>query len=172
MRRWRHYLSSQHLKSIKLVSHKLLLHLIHLMLCQVQTIMMRHSLLPRQAQPAAEEASPAAVGKLLTEQMWTLLDKPAVSTSASPSLRRLRARRRTEEGNHQQQHISCPPLCPLLPFPLYSLPHIIAYSDSLSLRQDCSLGWVMSSSLPLSQIRSSWNDLLHATVVVVLSWEE
>lgn len=27
---------------------------------------------PKQANPAAEEARPAAVGKLLTEQMWTL----------------------------------------------------------------------------------------------------
>lgn len=27
--------------------------------------------LPRHAKPAADEASPAAVGKLLTEQIWT-----------------------------------------------------------------------------------------------------
>lgn len=44
--------------------------------------------------------------------------------------------------------------------------------DSLSLKQDCSLGWVMSSSLPLSHIRSSWNDLLVATVVVVFSYKD
>lgn len=41
--------------------------------------------------------------------------------------------------------------------------------NSLSLRQDCSLGWLISSSLPLSHSRSSRNDLLVATVVVVLS---
>jgi hypothetical protein len=29
-------------------------------------------ILPRQANPAADEASPAAVGKLLTEQIWRL----------------------------------------------------------------------------------------------------
>ena len=48
---------------------------------------------PRQANPAAEEARPAAVGKLLTEQMWTLWDK---SKLGSPSLRLFLANRRTK----------------------------------------------------------------------------
>lgn len=60
--------------------------------------------LPRQANPAAEEASPAAVGKLFTEQMWTLWDKPMESNSVSPSLRLFLASRRTmQKRTHPQK---------------------------------------------------------------------
>lgn len=64
--------------------------------------LIRH--LPRQANPAAEEASPAAVGKLFTEQMWTLWDKPMESNSVSPSLRLFLASRRTmQKHTHAQK---------------------------------------------------------------------
>lgn len=122
--------------------------------------------LPKQANPAAEEASPAAVGKLLTEQMWTLGYRLGESKSESLSLRLFLANRRTKKRKHKNYYRtpctwkthSCTSGCS----PLGAL-------NLLSLKQDCSLGWVMSSSLPLSHIRSSWNNLLVATVVVVFS---
>ena len=58
--------------------------------------------LPKQAYPAAEEARPAAVGKLFSEQIWTCQDNISSireedrSMAVSPGAFLLRPLRRTE----------------------------------------------------------------------------
>lgn len=49
--------------------------------------------------------------------------------------------------------------------------NVLKVGDILSCRHDCNLGQLISSSLPFNQMRSCWKLLLHAIVVVVLSWE-
>lgn len=112
---------------------------------------------PRQANPAAEEASPAAVGKLLTEQMWTLWDKTGESRLGFPSLRLFLANRRTTSENtkccelistltavwrrttdttHSLSNRTavsdewCPPLCH---WAIFGLPEMICWWQQLSL---------------------------------------
>lgn len=58
------------------------------------------AVLPRQAYPAAEDANPAAVGKLLMEQMWTLSLR--ILESPSLLLRLFLARRRTAGGDRDE----------------------------------------------------------------------
>lgn len=53
--------------------------------------------LPRQAYPDAEDARPAAVGKLFTEQIWTLWETLLTSEVESPLFRLLRENLRTGE---------------------------------------------------------------------------
>lgn len=116
---------------------------------------------PRQAYPAAEDASPAAVGKLFTEQICTRWES-VISAFGSSSFRLFRANLRTrlrKEKTGQGKHFN-------MTWQFNRL-----NTSVLSRRHDCSLGWLMSSSLSFNQMRSSWKVLLHATVVVVLSWK-
>ena len=69
---------------------------------------------PRQASPAADDASPAAVGKLFSEQMWTLQSSHPPSPSP-PACRRARTRTATHITLYYHSrtvtHASCTVLC-------------------------------------------------------------